>query len=111
MCFDEAEMGDPSWAMCFAKLALLYGYWEMLLSPEVQEVSTFVSSSTLYIPTFVPQGGSNGTSHVQGILARIFRALKRKIWVDNVFFMRTVRENCSKPWIKRPPVWKTLDYL
>lgn len=37
MSFHEAEMGDFLGAVCFDKLNLLHGYWQMPVAPEAHK--------------------------------------------------------------------------
>lgn len=57
----EVSMPKLSAARFYGSLDMLQGYWQLPLSPEVQDIFTIATPDGLYTPTRVPQGLLNAT--------------------------------------------------
>ena len=63
------------------------GYWQLPLAANSQEFFPFVTQTSLYTPTRMPQGVINATSYFQGTLERTLGDLIQRIclvYVDDV---------------------------
>ena len=80
---------------------LLKGYWQMPLAEEAREIFTITTPLGLFTPTRVPQGVLNATiAYFQGVMTELLVGIRCKIWVDDVFFMPTLKMNSWTPSMK-----------
>ena len=96
----EDDMVDLFSAHFFGKLDLLQGYWQMPLAQEAREIFTITTPLSSLTPTRVLQGVLNATAYFQGVMTELLVGIKCKIWVDDVFFMPTLKMNSWTPSMK-----------
>ena len=82
----EADMVDLLSARFFGKLDLFQGCWQMPLAEEARKIDTITAPLGLFTPTRVPQGVLNAIGYFQDVMTELQVGIKRKIWVDDVFF-------------------------
>ena len=87
-------------ARFFGKLDLFQGYWQMPLAEEAREIFKITTPLGLFTPTRVPQGVLNSTAYIQGVMTERLVGIKCKIWVDDVFFMPTLKMDSWTPSMK-----------
>ena len=71
----EAEMAGLLGTICFGKLDMLQGYWQMPLAAEAQEVFTIATLEGLFTPTHVPQGVLNAMAYFESVMTELLAGL------------------------------------
>ena len=84
MMNQEAEMGDLPPAICFGKLDILRGYWQMRLAAEAQEAFIVATPEDLFTPSRVPESVLNATAYFQFVMNELLAGLHYRVWVDEV---------------------------
>ena len=87
-------MADLRGATCFGKLDMRKGL--MALAVEAQEVFTIATLEGLFTPTRVPEDVWNATAYFQGVTTELLVGLNCKVWVDEIVWWGTDRDNLLK---------------
>ena len=85
----DAEMANLRGVICFWKLDMLQGYWQMSLAAEAQKVFTIATPEGLFTATHVPQGVLNAMAYFRSVMTELLAGLNCKIWVVDIVWWGT----------------------
>ncbi|GMF57839.1 unnamed protein product [Phytophthora fragariaefolia] len=110
----EVVVGELEGSKVFFVLDWFWGYWQLPLHPDSQELYSFVTHRGIYTPTRVPMGATDAVAYCQGVVEEIFGDLlgvSVLAWQDDILgfaededalldVLDTVLECCEKFGLK-----------
>ncbi|KAE8975246.1 hypothetical protein PR002_g25649 [Phytophthora rubi] len=83
----DVVLGETEGAQVYFVLDWFWGYWQLHLHPDSQELYSFVTHRGIYTPTRVPMEATDAVAYCQGVAEEIFSDLLGDgvlAWLDNI---------------------------